>query len=179
MALALNLDVISRELESALPVDNDWNAVQGRGVRSIPLSMDFFRLVTMDQVIADLKAVLPPDARILNVDGERLRMSTRSASGWGARVGNCFYLLVSSAEWDALAPGEFYPEMDIWHLSPGEMKREEDDVPLAAIAIHGRTDYEITIDKKKHEVIYENEDEGRLKIVLRALDRGDEVKEVR
>ncbi len=136
------------------------------GMRGITLSRNFLVSDSVPNLIARLREVLPEDAKIVDLDGNAIRMRGANSDAWS--------LVVSSVCWEPLGEGESIPDLGVlfhsegvsrnWHYLGQAAKR----LPPPAFLLHVAlgADYLLKIDKDTHEIVFEKDLESERYVYL-------------
>lgn len=153
----------------AIPLETEKLWHETRGVMALPITGHFLRSAQPSEIVAAIRAVIPPDARIYTLDGDIPRMRSLLA----ASTSDQYFLTVTSKEFDLIKEGEsFRPLVPIYYSEKPAEFRAEDELPATQVhtLFESTSDtHEFIIDKKTHalEIPRERETEDRLVIVVK------------
>jgi hypothetical protein len=160
--MTMNLKEVADELVAAFPME-EWGPENAdRGMCVLPFSIQLVQMVSLKDLIASFKQRLPQDARILNIDGNvvRLRASRYSEAA----------IVFSSKEWEVIPEGHSLPCLTPMYFSEPR-PTEEDPEPIGKISFGamGRNDFEFVIDKSQYDLIIpkHRETESSVTIIAR------------
>ena len=157
--MAVTISEYERALRAAFPsaeVPGELRAM------ALPISGRLLRSSTPEMLVEKLKAVLPADAALYDLDGHVLRMKGAYFS-YGS---DCWLLVLHSEAWLAIPEGGSFPL-----LTPLFMGEPQPDAKLPDMRVigdlHPEMGCELAVNKRTHSISFSRESEDSVTIVVR------------
>lgn len=143
----MSLKDVADELVAAFPMEEYGPENADRGWMVLPFSIQLVQMVPLKDFIKILKDRLPQDARIMNIDGNTVRLrGSRNLLPEAA-------IVFTSKEWQVIPEGYPLPSWAPMFFRDPPLT-EEDPEPVGRINVTttGRNDFEFVIDKNLYEI---------------------------